>query len=348
MMHEDAFKVLNDRKLIVCVGAGGVGKTTTAAAIGLRYARSGKRTLVITIDPAKRLAEALGLDGLTNAPQTIPGEPNLDAAMLDIKESFDELIERVAPAETREKIVGNRVYEAMSRTLARSHAYVSMERLYDCLQQDRWDVVVLDTPPTRSALEILDAPGRLVRFMDEDVLGRFIPNEKGKIRGGIASKLLSLVVGETLVTELTTFFAAIVSLREGFQERASAMRQLLASQQCAFVLVASTDPMSLSDAAILAEEIQARDRKIDLTLFNQSYHAEPGQSSEMSAPAATTHPVVAAIRTRHRVENQAALKRAATFLESVHSDGLRLPRWTRELHSIIELDQLLGAPLPVR
>ena len=153
---------LASQRLLVCVGPGGVGKTTLAAALGVGAARRGKRVLVLTIDPAKRLASALGLDGLDDEirPVDLHGDSatgSLHAAMLDTRASYDALITRIAPNEdARARILDNRVYNAFSRTLARSHAYVAMERLHEVMRDDTWDLVILDTPPLRSALDILD------------------------------------------------------------------------------------------------------------------------------------------------------------------------------------------------
>ncbi|MEM9462738.1 MAG: ArsA-related P-loop ATPase, partial [Myxococcota bacterium] len=206
--------------LLVCVGPGGVGKTTVSAALGLAAARAGRKTLVLTIDPARRLADALGLDGLDDTIRRVPleqlGDPastgSLWAAMVDTGASYDALIERIAPDEvTRQQVLTNRVYRAISRSLSRSHAYVAMERLYDAMENGDYDLVVLDTPPARNALDILDAPAHLARFLDGRIVSWFIPSEQKPAglgarllaKGGeVATGLLGRITGQTLLDEI--------------------------------------------------------------------------------------------------------------------------------------------------
>lgn len=281
--------LLGERSLVVCVGPGGVGKTTIAAAMGLEAARMGRNTLVLTIDPAKRLADALGLTGLDDAVQEIdtaalveagtPVPGKLYAAMLDTGASFDALMGRVAPTpEARERILNNRVYQAMAGTLARSHAYVAMERLYEVMNGGQYDLVILDTPPTRNALDILDAPGRLVSFLEESVVKWFVRREQRGIRARIlntgsaaATKLLGVLAGQEFLDEIISFFESFYDLREGFRERADEVRALLRRPGSAFVVISSGDPGSIEDAWALAEGILERGVSIDVAVFNRSY-----------------------------------------------------------------------------
>ncbi len=276
-----------DRRLIVAVGPGGVGKTSTSAAMAVAAAARGRRVALLTIDPARRLADALGLDQLEDGMRPVPldgvveGEGRLHAAMLDTKRSFDNLIARLAddPA----PILENRVYQAFSRTLARSHAYVAMERLYDLIHDDTYDLVVLDTPPLRSALDILDAPARLRAFLDETIIAAFFgPGLVGRSARGtsaIAGRLLSLVAGRKLVAEMLAFFEAFMPLREGFAARASATGHALQSASTAFVLVTAPESAHLGDAAYLREGLYARELKPALVVFNRAFlsdaHGEP-------------------------------------------------------------------------
>lgn len=292
-----AFSSLLDRRLIVCVGPGGVGKTTLAAAIGLCAARTGRRTAVITVDPAKRLADALGLDGLSDEllpVRTAAGAGELYAAMLDTKASYDALIARITPeAEARSRILGNKVYQSFSRTLARSHAYVAMERLYHVLHDDRFDLVVLDTPPTRSALDILDAPSRLVSFLDEKVLRAFLGDDLHKGPAAwlaqkgrqTALRLFGELVGGGIVRELVGFFEVFIQLRQGFAHRAEAVRAQLRHRHTAFVLCTSLDRTHLADAEYLMHGLKARDIPLYAVLFNRAYH--PGLDGTPLRPART-------------------------------------------------------------
>jgi anion-transporting ArsA/GET3 family ATPase len=276
--------LIRERSLLICVGPGGVGKTTTAAALAARAASLGRSSAVLTIDPARRLADALGLDGLTDAfsrVETPAGWAPMHAAMLETQASFDALIRRItsAPDEAR-AILENVAYRAFSRTLARSHAYVAMERLHDVTTNGGHDLVVLDTPPTRSALEILDAPGRLARFLDDRVVRLFLAAGRG---GGRASasvvRTLAKLAGESTVEELLSFFSVLAHLREGFQARAEAMNARLRHPSTAFVLVGSAMPTALADARALADGLTERGVEIDLCLINQSYVPEPRDAS---------------------------------------------------------------------
>jgi anion-transporting ArsA/GET3 family ATPase len=302
-------ELLRTRRLIVCVGPGGVGKTTSSAAMALRAARMGRRALVLTIDPAKRLADALGLDGLDDEVRRVPGVDalsalvdggvvgSLDAAMLDTKASYDALFARITDAASRERIFGNRAYQAFSRTMARSHAYVAMERLLHVVEEGTWDLVVLDTPPTRSALDILDAPARLVRFLDERLVQWFLrgtglagpaaqavtaadtdSDETGArgLGGGAALKLLGALVGTEVVAELVSFFSVLAHLRQGFRDRAARTAELLSSPSTAFVLVAAPMPSGLADAGNLLAGLVERRVPLALLLFNRAFTTEPG------------------------------------------------------------------------
>lgn len=276
--------------LVVCVGPGGVGKTTVSAALGLAAARAGRKTLVLTIDPARRLAQALGLDGLDDTIRRVPLEQldappapggSLWAAMVDTGKSYDALIERVAPdAETKAKVLANRVYKAVSRSLSRSHAYVAMERLYDAMEHGDYDLVVLDTPPARNALDILDAPGHLSSFLDGRVVSWFIPSSEKPsglgarilARGGqVATDLLGRITGKTLLEEIVGFLTVFASLRDGFITRAQRVEQILRAPDTAFVLVSSASPSSADDAAWLRDDLLRRRVPVHTVVWNQSY-----------------------------------------------------------------------------
>jgi anion-transporting ArsA/GET3 family ATPase len=276
--------------LVVCVGPGGVGKTTVSAALGLAAARAGRKTLVLTIDPARRLAQALGLDGLDDTIRRVPLERlspapaeggELWAAMVDTGLSFDALIHRVAPdAETKARVLENRVYETVSRSLSRSHAYVAMERLYDAMEHGGYDLVVLDTPPARNALDILDAPGHLVRFLDGRIVSWFLPSADKPTglgarilaKGGqVAMELLGRVTGKTLLDEIVAFLTVFASLRDGFVTRAQRVEQILRASDTAFVLVSSASPASADDAAWLRDDLARRHVPVHTVVWNQSY-----------------------------------------------------------------------------
>lgn len=280
--------ILVGKELIVCVGPGGVGKTTVSAALGLAAARAGRRVFVLTIDPARRLADALGLDGLDDKTRRVPTEVlgdvtgSLEAAMVDTGASFDALIERITDDQAkRDRIFGNRVYRAVSRSLSRSHAYVAMERLYHATSTGDYDLVVLDTPPARNAIDILDAPMQLARFLEGRIVSWFLPSEEkqgivGRIfsaSGRVATQLLGRVTGRELLDGIVEFLEAFASLREGFEVRARAVDELLRGSGSAFVLVSSASPSSADDAGWMRDDLARRGVELDAMVFNQSYVA---------------------------------------------------------------------------
>jgi anion-transporting ArsA/GET3 family ATPase len=277
-------ELLRSRQLVVCVGPGGVGKTTVAAALGVRAAQLGRRTLVLTIDPARRLITTLGLADLGDAYREVPlrglgGEAPLYAAMLDPGASFDALVDRIAvdPAH-RERILDNRLYRIFSRAFGNAHAYIAMERLHDAVASGGFDLVILDTPPTRNALDILDAPGRLLAFLDERVVGWLLrqPPEGLRARllargGAAARKLLALLAGESLVDDLADFLGLFAALRPGFQARADAVQGLLRAPESAFALVTSPLADNLADAAYLRDGLAERGVPLRALVVNRAY-----------------------------------------------------------------------------
>lgn len=256
------------RKVVVCVGSGGVGKTTVSAALALQAAAQGKKVLVCTIDPARRLANSMGLEALTNAETRIPdaalariGAPipgELYAMMLDLKRAWDEVIERYAPSpERRDAILENRFYGQLSTALAGSHEYVALEKMHALYVRGGYDLIVLDTPPTSNALDFLDAPDRIIDFLDSDaarLLGTPVAHA-GRVGlkvfqagSNYAGKVLSRFTGAGTLEELARFLSSLSGMYEGFKQRAAAVRALLASAQTAFVIVTRPDAMVIEEA----------------------------------------------------------------------------------------------------
>jgi len=278
----------DDCRLAFCVGVGGVGKTTFAAALGLGEALRGKSVLVLTADPARRLADALGIHGLSDQASDVPlprtsdagerPEGELHAAMLETKASADEIIRRAAHDEARaQRVLDNRIYQAFSNTLARSHAYAAMERVHEAVHDARYDLVVVDTPPAQSSIEILDAPARLVSFLDQRVVRWFLQasDESPQLRGGaIAQRLLRIVAGESLVSALSEFLSEMAFLREGFSARAKDVRELMRSTSTSFVLVSSADALGLEAATSVAAEVRSRDFELAQVVFNRAFIPE--------------------------------------------------------------------------
>ncbi len=271
---EQAFDVdalLDDpgTRIVVCCGSGGVGKTTTAAAIGLRAAERGRSVVVLTIDPARRLAQSLGLSELDNTPRPVAGSRGagrLDAMMLDMKRTFDEVVEaHASPAKARQ-ILANPFYVAMSSSFAGTQEYMAMEKLgqLHARAQDEgsWDLIVVDTPPSRSALDFLDAPEHLSSLLD----GRFIRLLLAPTRGparllsaglGVVTSALNKVLGAHVLRDVQTFVAALDTLFGGFRQRAERTYALLQTSGTAFVVVATPEPDALREAAYFVERLGA-------------------------------------------------------------------------------------------
>jgi len=263
---------IREAHVIVTPGAGGVGKTTTAAALGLAAARRGRRTLVLTIDPARRLAQALGLDALGDTPTRVAvagadangGE--LWAMMLDMQTTFDRLVARhAASPEAARAITENRIYRTLSSTLSGTQEYMAMERLHELHDTGEWDLLVVDTPPTRSALDFLDAPARMTSFLEGRLLslllrpgiaaGRGISRVVGA--GATAfMRVAGKVTGMELLEDLADFFRGFEGMYEGFKQRAVEVRALLARPDSRFVVVTSPDPPPLREARFFLERLE--------------------------------------------------------------------------------------------
>ena len=270
----DALLADPDTGIIVCCGSGGVGKTTTAAALGVRAAESGRRVVVLTIDPARRLAQSLGLTELDNVPRPVKGVGeeaggSLDAMMLDMKRTFDEVVESHSTPDKAAQILANPFYQAVSSSFAGTQEYMAMEKLSQLrAQADRegtWDLVIVDTPPSRSALDFLDAPKRLGSFLD----GRFIRLLTAPARAGgraylkvfsvsatIAAATISKVLGGAFLSDVQTFVAALDTMFGGFRERADLTYALLKEPTTAFVVVAAPERDALREAAYFVERLE--------------------------------------------------------------------------------------------
>lgn len=288
-------------RIIVCTGSGGVGKTTTAAAIGVRAAERGRRVCVLTIDPAKRLAQAMGLSRLDNSPRPVEGisQGSLDAMMLDMKRTFDEVVEAHADPARAAQILANPFYQALSSSFAGTQEYMAMEKLGQLRSQSdadgTWDLIIVDTPPSRSALDFLDAPQRLGSFLD----GRFIRILSAPARGagrgigrlaamgfGIFTNVLSKVLGAQVLGDIGTFVAAIDTTFGGFRERADATYALLKERGTAFVVVATPERDALREAAYFVERLRADDMPLAGLVVNRVQMVSPLLSADQATAAA--------------------------------------------------------------
>jgi anion-transporting ArsA/GET3 family ATPase len=286
-------EALDARRLVVCCGAGGVGKTTVSAGLALRLARTGARTVVVTIDPAKRLATALGMAGLADEPQRVhteslpdpcPGE--LWALQLDAKATFDRLVSREAKdAQARDRILENRIYRHLSGAVAGAQEYMAVERLHELVDEGRFERIVLDTPPARNALDFLDAPQRITRFIEGRALRLLLrPAASG---GGIgwrmlhagSSTVLSLLerlTGAQLLRDVSDFLAGFDGMYQGFADRAQQVRSLLLSPDSGFVVITAPQAEPLRQAIALSRRLGEEGFPMAGIVLNQVHRLPPG------------------------------------------------------------------------
>jgi anion-transporting ArsA/GET3 family ATPase len=266
----DVDALLADRStnIIVCCGSGGVGKTTTSAALALRAAEQGRQVVVLTIDPARRLAQSMGIEKLDNVPRPVPGVASdggsLDAMMLDMKRTFDDVVESQASPEKAAQILSNPFYVALSSSFAGTQEYMAMEKLGQlhatARSTGRWDLIVVDTPPSRSALDFLDSPERLSSFLDGRFIRLLLTPAKGPARLmtaglGLITGALTKVLGASMLRDVQTFVAALDTLFGGFRQRAQRTYQLLQARGTAFVVIAAPEPDALREAAYFVERL---------------------------------------------------------------------------------------------
>jgi anion-transporting ArsA/GET3 family ATPase len=265
------------RSVIVCCGSGGVGKTTTAAALAVEAAARGRRACVVTIDPARRLADALGLGELTNEPRQVdgawPGE--LWALMLDTKTTFDALVIKYSSSpEQADRIINNRLYRNISGALSGTQEYMAMEKLHELHTTGQFDLIVIDTPPTRNALDFLDAPRRITRFLDNRLFRLLIMPTSAYMRAvsGATQRILrtiARVVGAEVVDDAIAFFEAFEGMEQGFRDRAQAVIALLSDDATAFVVVASPRRDAAHEAVFFADKLVEAGLGVDAVIVNR-------------------------------------------------------------------------------
>lgn len=278
----DMKSILTDRsnRVIVCCGAGGVGKTTTAAAMAMRAAEYGRTVVVLTIDPAKRLAQALGIRDLGNEPQRVPMAPEvsgeLHAMMLDMRRTFDEMVAEYSGAERAQAILNNQFYQTVAASLSGTQEYMAMEKLGQLLQQDRWDLVVVDTPPSRNALDFLDAPKRLGSFMDSRLWKLLLAPGRGIGRivtgaVGLAMKAMSTVLGSQMLSDASQFVQSLDSTFGGFREKADRTYELLKRRGTQFVVVSAAEPDALREASFFVDRLTEEGMPLAGLILNRTH-----------------------------------------------------------------------------
>jgi anion-transporting ArsA/GET3 family ATPase len=358
--------------VVVTVGSGGVGKTTTAAAMAVHAAMEGRRVLCLTIDPARRLANSLGLDEMTTSEQDVPEalfrnhglecQGTLSAMMLDTKRTFDALVEKYASdAEARDRILQNQIYQYVASSLAGTQEYMAMEKLHEVRKDPQWDLVVLDTPPTASALDFLAAPERLIDAIDSPAMRWFVQvfEGAGKEAFGLVGRGATVllrgigrITGIEFLEQVAEFVAGINDLFGGFKERATAVSDALRSPEVAFVLVTSPDPLAVGEARFFSDKLKEAGMNREAVIVNQVHSLIPepvipvdAQIDELRAAlppsidAADIHPRLSEALDADRswaVSDQAQVKRLG---EEVGDDTLivQVPAFDEDVHDLAAL-----------
>jgi len=359
---------LAEGRVLVTCGSGGVGKTTTAAALALKAALSGRRVLVCTIDPSRRLATSLGKGPLSGRPRAIDIRAmgplrggGLSAMVLDVKGTFDALVARhTRDAAARDRILKNRFYQHVSAALAGSHEYMAMEALLELARDERFDLVVLDTPPTRHALDFLEAPDRLLAFLDVSVLRFFLGSyfSAGRLTvkvatrtGALLVKLADRFLGLQFLQELSEFFLAFEGMYDGFRERAGEVHALLRARTTGFVLVSGPQPQALEEALFFHERLAEKGLRFVAFVVNR-VHADPARErparrgARASVPAALAGKLVATFAEQQvlaRVERRAIARLEVDARERT----LRVPELEQDVHDLRGLAAFAGQVLPL-
>ncbi len=362
------------RRIAVCVGPGGVGKTTVAAAIALDRALHGARALVCTIDPARRLANALGLSALGNLEARVPDHKFAEAGlapkgalfamMLDVKRTWDDLVGRHAPDPARrERILRNRLYQQMSSALAGSQEYMAMEKLYELATDRDYDVIVLDTPPTAHALDFLEAPDRILDFLGNEtaraLLGPAVGAGKLGLRlaqlgGGYIAKTLARFTGQAVLADLGDFLQGFQGMYDGFKERAAAVHALFSRPEVGFVLVTSPSPAAVEETLAFHERLHAESMPVAGLVANRvTPDLWPGRAplpdaralaAALEAAAPGTDGGLAARLARTLAEHQALAAGERRALDRLFAalDAPRavIPRLETDVHDLAGLARL--------
>lgn len=349
-------EILLSQKVIVCAGSGGVGKTTVSAAIGVRAAMLGRRVLVLTVDPAKRLATALGLDLSDDADRSVdlPGaKGSLAAAVVDSKKVFDKFIRTHSnQAEAIERIMRNRLYQQMSTTLAGSQEFTALERLLQATESGLYDLVILDTPPTKHAMDFLTAPQRLSSLFS-DTITRWFTSPDDKPKGLIASlvgrgtrtvlKSLEILTGGQFIEELVDFFAAVRSIQKTLRDRSLASYQVLTAESTRFIVVTSFDAAKLTEARYLQGQLQKLGYRLQAVIINRAFPLWlPPEVAGKAAPEGSSHEKVRKFFDQFRQYYQARYDLYDEFAKGLSKNIVvaRIPEYRQDVHGIKDLEIL--------
>lgn len=355
----DLATLLDKKQVCVCAGSGGVGKTTTSASIAIGMAERGKKVAVLTIDPAKRLADSLGLSELGTelrevdpklfSPHGVEITGELHAAMLDPKRTFDELIERHAPdRETYERILQNRIYIELSNAIAGSQEYMAMEKLLELHEDGGFDLLILDTPPSRNALDFLDAPTRLARFIDGRSLRVFLAPGKFGLRiagrgGGVLFSILKKITGIDLLNDLSEFFSNFADMASGFSERAQRVDTLLRGNETTFLLICSPENEPVDEAIFFRRKLREQKLPFGGAIVNKVrpdyYRAKKQLADEIDDDLASR---VMENYERQRLLGQRDAENIARLEKSLSADKLiQVPLFSDDIHGVEGLVQMV-------
>jgi anion-transporting ArsA/GET3 family ATPase len=365
----DVDRLVDTAAIIVCCGAGGVGKTTTSAALALRAAERGRKVCVLTIDPARRLAQSMGLTELDNTPRPVAGiggdvGGSLDAMMLDMKRTFDEIVIAHADEQRAQQILANPFYVSLSSSFAGTQEYMAMEKLGQLRAEGTWDLIVVDTPPSRSALDFLDAPQRLGRFLDGRMIRLLLAPAKAGGRGvmkvftvglNVFTSVLTKVLGGEALRDLGLFVASLETMFGGFRERADRTYRLLKEAGTAFVVVAVPERDALREAAYFVDRLGAERMPLAGLVLNR-VHASAATELSVERSLATAEaldesgesPLTAAVLRVHaeRLTTAARDRRMAERFVAAHP-GVPVVQVAAQATDVHDLDGLrrIGAEL---
>ncbi len=344
-MSSDFSALIAEREVLVLAGTGGVGKTTSAAVIAIEAAMQGRRVALVTIDPAKRLADALGLESLTNTPSRIalPAETTGEvwALMLDTKSTFDALIHRYsANTDQASRILDNSFYANISNALSGTQEYMAMEKLYELTADGDYDLVVVDTPPSRNALAFLDSPNMLSRLLDHWLYKALMAPTRSLLKASqLLLRQLSKIVGSDVVEDVVAFFQAFEGMEEGFKQRSQQVQRLLASDACGFVLVASARHDTVVEAVFLANQLADNDLGVAAVVMNRLQPDFVRLNRRPRAPE--FEPFLQAHDELHALADREAIHIDA-LLDQVHGNPVvvRVPLLSSDVHDLDGMTEL--------
>jgi anion-transporting ArsA/GET3 family ATPase len=363
-------QLIADRRtrIIVCCGSGGVGKTTIAAAVGLRAAERGRHVVVLTVDPARRLAQSMGLTSLDNTPRPVTGvrtggtggtagtggtQPlgSMHAMMLDMKRTFDEIVESHADPDRAAQILANPFYQSLSSSFAGTQEYMAMEKLGQLRRADEWDLIVVDTPPSRSALDFLDAPQRLGRFLDGRLLRLLVAPARLSGRTGLkvlnasfgmVTGVVTKIIGSQLLRDVQTFVSAMDTMFGGFRERAEYTYRLLRAPGTAFLVIAVPEPDALREASYFTERLERDGMPLAGLILNR-VHRSPAARLSAARSLAAAETLQGFKDSESSALGIAALRLHAERMRQADSER-RLARRFTAAHPLVPVAQVPAQP----